>query len=381
MVARAGWIDRTAGACHTAIGAALVVATGWIARANADETPPPSNEPPAPAVTPVSATAPASATATPPATASSVRFVLAYKFQPGQFVNYSGTTRVQYTTQLGDQYKTPAGVTQSLEGRTFHTRQSTETGSHFRVVTVDEKGLASIEPVIDRTRMTAKMHDKDEVVYDSTSKLLPPQQFQAVRESIGRTVARFQVAPDGKLVKAVIVDPTAPQSLRDAALSLTTRFSCLSPLPATPVSVGDKWREDYSVTVLNEGLKQPLPMRRIYELTAVADGIAVIKFRTVVLTPLNDPEVEKQIIQQTPTGSIEFDLERGLVRSYKSSINRTTINAFGPQSLLRVTGESTETLVTADPAATANPEATTDPKADVAPEATADPEASSTATP
>jgi hypothetical protein len=67
---------------------------------------------------------------------------------------------------------------------------------------------------------------------------------------------------------------------------------------------------------------------------------------------LNEPELEKQIIQQTPTGTIDFDVERGLVRSYASTINRSTINAFGPRSLLQVTGESTEKLVTADPDST-----------------------------
>lgn len=352
MLAYANRFDPTRRARHLALVTALAVCPGWLVRANADETPTPAatsnptaaTEPAKPAVTLISATA------QPTATPSTAKFVLAYKFQPGQFVHYSSTSRVHYTTQLGDQYKTPAGITQSLADRTFHSRQANETVTHFRVVTVDEQGLALIEPVIDRTRMTAKLHDKDEVVFDSTTDPVPPPQFQAVREAIGRTVARFQVAPHGKLVKAIVVDPTAPQSLRDAAHKLETRFPFLSPLPTTPVSVGDKWREDYSTMVLNEGLKQPLPMQRIYELAAVANGIAVIKFKTLVRSPLKDPEVVKQIIQQQPTGTIEFDMERGLVRSYKSSIDQTAYNAFGAQSLLHVTGESTDTLVPADPA-------------------------------
>ena len=259
---------------------------------------------------------------------------------------------MKYTTQLGDQYKSPSGQALSLEERTFHSHHSNETGSHLRVVTVDEQGLALVEPVIDSTRMSAKLHDKNEVVFDSATDVAEtPPEFRAVRESIGRTVARFQVDPCGKLVKAIIVDLLAPPSLREAAEKLDLRFNYLPPLPATPVSVGGKWREDFSTLVVNEGLKQPLPIRRIYELTGVADGIAVIKFKTLILTPVNDPEVEKQVLQLTPTGTIEFDLERGLVRSYKATINRTAINAFGPQSLMRVTGEATDSLVTADPTA------------------------------
>lgn len=275
-----------------------------------------------------------SATATSALTPANI-IVLSYKFQPGQFVYYTGTSRVQYITQLGDQNR-------------FSTLQTNETGTHFRVVTVDENGLALIEPVIDRTRMTAKMEGKETVEYDSAKAVDPQSQFRAIQDAIGRTVARFQVAPNGKLVKATVVDTTAPQALRDAAGKLDTRFPYLSLLPSTPVSVGDKWREDYSIVVINEGLKQPLPMRRVYELTAVANGIARISFKTVVLTPLNEAELEKQVIQQTPAGTIEFDIERGLVRSYTSNVDKTVLNAFGQQSLLNVTGKSTETLVSSD---------------------------------
>lgn len=277
-----------------------------------------------PGVTPVSATA---TTSTPATTV-----VLKFKFQSGQFVHYAGHSKVEYHTELED--------------RSYDSSQSNESGSHFRVVTVDEKGLALIEPILDRTRMTAQLPEKKAVVFDSSGDEQSDPQFQAVRDSIGKSVARFQVSPLGKLVKAIVVDRDAPKALQDAAERLEMRFPFLLTLPETPVSVGDKWREEYSVVVINEGLKQPVPLRRIYELTGVAENVAIIKFRTLALTPLHDPELEKQIIQQTPVGTIEFDIDRGLVRSYTSAINRSTINAFGPRSLLKVSGESSEKLVT-----------------------------------
>lgn len=304
--------------------AGLTACASCMAIANADDPAAPSNN----SVTQVSASATS-------ALAPANVVVLSYKFQPGQFVYYTGSSRVQYITQLGDQSR-------------FSTLQTNETGTHFRVVTVDENGLAIIEPVIDRTRMTAKMEGKEVVEYDSAKAVDSQSQFRAIQDAIGRTVARFQVAPNGKLVNATVVDTTAPQALRDAAGKLDTRFPYLTLLPSTPVSVGDKWREDYSIVVLNEGLKQPLPMRRVYELTAVANGIARISFKTVVLTPLHEAELEKQVVQQTPTGTIEFDIDRGLVRTYTSNVDKTVLNAFGQQSLLNVTGKSTETLASSD---------------------------------
>lgn len=275
------------------------------------------------------------------------RIALTYKFHAGDFLHYAGNNRVQYMTQLGDQYKSESR-TVPLEERTFNSHQENVTEAHLRIVSVDEQGNALVEPVMDRTRMTAQLHGKQPVIFDSASNTAPPPEFRLVREAVGRTVARFQVAPTGKLLKAIIVDATAPQSLRDSAEKLEARFPYLSLMPAAPVAVGDKWKEEYSTVIVNEGLKQPFPIRRIYELTSVTESTATIKFKTLVMSPITDPEVEKQIIQQTPLGTITFDRTRGIVTSYTASIERTTMNAFGPQSLLRVTGQSTEKLVTPD---------------------------------
>lgn len=301
-----------------------------------------------PAIILTSAVAPANASASGPVT-------LAYKLKPGHFVHYSGLNKIVYDTKLGDQYGVEGRggfVPLPSDQREFTSVQSNETGTHFRVISVDEAGVALIEPVVDRTRMSARMHGKEPVEFDSASNINPDPSFQAIREGIGRTVARFQVAPTGKLLKAVIVDATAPQALRTAAEKLDTRFAYLSLLPSEPVSVGDKWREEYSVIVVQEGLKQPFTLRRIFELNSVVDGIATIKFKTLVMTKGTDePEVAKQLMQQTPSGTIEFDIQQGLVRSYKSTINSTVINAFGRESMLRITGEATEKLVTAETAA------------------------------
>ncbi len=279
------------------------------------------------AVTQTSATASALA----PANA----ITLAYKFHSGQFAHYMGTSRVQYKSQLN-----PENI--------YVSQQSNDTWTRFRVVTVDESGLALIEPVLERTRMMARMHDKPPVLFDSDAKTEPQPEFRAIRDAIGKTIARFQVAPNGKLVKAMVIDSNAPASLQAAAQKLDTRFPYLPILPSTPVAVGDKWREEFTVDAINEGLREPIPLRRIFELTGIADGIAIIKFKTLTMKSINDPELEKQLIQQTPTGTIEFDIERGLVRSYTSSVNKTAINALGNETLLHVVGESTEKLVTVD---------------------------------
>lgn len=287
------------------------------------------------------------ASAISPANVPAAPVTLAYKFKPGQFVRYTGSSRIQYRTELGDQYPDLP-----KEQRKFSNVQTNETETHYRVIAVDDQGNGTIEPVVERTKMTARMHDKEPVEFDSSKPVEGTSPFQAIRDVIGHPVARFQVSPRGKLLKSTIIDETAPKSLRDAAEKLDTRFPYLSHLPSGPVAVGDKWREEYTTLAVNNGLKQPIPLRRIHELVAIADGVAVIKFKTIVLMPVDNIDLEKQLMQQTPTGRIEFDIERGLILSYTSSINRIVMNAFGGQSLLQVTGESTEKLAPAEIAST-----------------------------
>ena len=86
-------------------------------------------------------------------------------------------------------------------------------------------------------------------------------------------------------------------------------------------------------------------MLRQYELTSVSDGIATIKFRTSILALLNEPKIQGQLAQQTPSGTIEFDIEHGWIRSRKSITNETVVNALGQQTVLQVVGESTEKLI------------------------------------
>jgi hypothetical protein len=268
--------------------------------------------------------------------------VLAYKFQPGQFIRYESANRVQHVAQVPG--RDPAVDQPDVER--YVTRQKNESEMYFRVVSVDDHGTALVEPVIDRVRMTAILPGKEPVVYDSTSDGPVPREFQVIHQSLGRAVARFQVAPTGKLIKAIVTDANAPQVMRDAAEKLETRFSCLTVMPSTPVRVGDKWRENYNTSILiGKSLKQPIPMVRIYELTGIRGGLATIQFKTVILAPVDDPEHERQLVQQTPSGTIQFDIGRGLVRSHVSTLNKTIVNALGPQTLLEVVGEATEKLV------------------------------------
>ncbi len=261
--------------------------------------------------------------------------VLEYRFQPGQFVYYNVNEQVRYVTQQ-------AGIN-------VVTQQTNDSSKHFRVVSVDDEGNALLEPVIDRIKMLAQFADQPVVEYDSTKNDIVPSQFQRHQEAVGRSLARFRHSRDGKLLAVQVIDGNLPQSIADAAAKTDPKLSFLSPLPSGPIAVGHRWKEKYDEkTSAGKGLTQQIPMMRQYEFKSLVNGVATITFKTSILALITDPEIQGRLAQQTPSGTIEFDVHRGLIQSRKLTTSAKIINAFGPQSLLEVAGESNETLVSSE---------------------------------
>ena len=265
---------------------------------------------------------------------------LKYKFQPGQFVNFEVSDHVRYVMQQA--------------GKPFETFQRNESSKHFRVVSVDEDGSALLEPILDRINMSAgsreadeagKLHDQTRVKFNSATDKVAPPEFQRHKETVGKAMARFQFTMHGELLSVQVIATDVPKPSTSAAALASPKMNFLVPLPTEPIPVGHRWKQKFDEPInVGQGLKQQIPMLRQYELMSVTDGIATIKFRTSILALLNDPKIQGQLAQQTPSGTIEFDIERGLIRTRKSITNETVVNALGPKTLLQVAGESTEKL-------------------------------------
>ncbi len=57
--------------------------------------------------------------------------------------------------------------------------------------------------------------------------------------------------------------------------------------------------------------RKPSKVRELYTLEKVFAGVATIRIETQPLTPVADPAVESQLIQQLSKGTIKFDIDRG----------------------------------------------------------------------
>jgi hypothetical protein len=79
-------------------------------------------------------------------------------------------------------------------------------------------------------------------------------------------------------------------------------------------------------------------------LEKVVDSIAQINLATSTAEEINDRSRLGSIAQYLPSGRIELDLSRGVVRSVDQTIDQTVKDFAGSDSVMRVTGKYREVL-------------------------------------
>lgn len=260
---------------------------------------------------------------------SEPRQQLRYQFQPGQFVHYEVVSKTSMKSQFQQQVETVQNEAQSWK--------------QFRVISVDEQGIALLEPVIDRTKMSVQYNDDAPIKWDSQDPAEnDPSQFREIRQTIGKPVARIQVTPNGQMQKVTILDG-APTRLAGAEAS-DARLNFLVPLPQELVGVGATWKEQFQVSVTSQGLPpQKVTLQRQYQLIKLTGNVATISLKTQVLQPIDNPQIQLQLLNLTPTGLIEFDVAQGHLLSQKIGDSDQIVGALGPQAVINSTMETTET--------------------------------------
>ncbi|HUG89499.1 MAG TPA: hypothetical protein VML55_01610 [Planctomycetaceae bacterium] len=266
------------------------------------------------------------------------RHRLMYRFAPGQVVHYEAVHTSKLTTQKGQFAETA--------------RNESKTRKHFRVIALAEDGSALLELTLDRVEMAARFGEAPAVSLDTAKPDHVPPLYRGVIKTIGRPLARVRVSASGKLLDSKSLLP--PEVEAEVSGLPTGRESAdddpaknfLVPFPAEPVAVGDEWTDSFTVSVfVTRTLTRDVKVLRKYKLESVAGGRARIAVGTAVVTPLREPAISAQLIQREPSGTIEFDLERGLIVSRQSTIDKTVLAPFGDDTFMHAESRLTETLV------------------------------------
>jgi light-regulated signal transduction histidine kinase (bacteriophytochrome) len=258
------------------------------------------------------------------------KYLLRYQFTPGEFVRYEVVDQASVTTRKNDAKET--------------VRNQSQVWRHYRVVSVNEAGQATLELMIDRVRMIAQFEDAPPTVFDSADPNLQPKKFSSVLQSVNRPMSRIVVDAQGDLLSAhSLLQGKTDQT--DPAINFLVVF------PEQAQSLGATWKQTLEVEVpVTDTLKEKVKLIRNYTLKSVEDDIATIHLATILASQIRDPAVRTRLMQQTPSGTIQFDMKTQQLIFRETKVDDQIIGAFGTGTLVETKSRRTEKLIPAAPA-------------------------------
>ncbi|MFQ5735051.1 MAG: hypothetical protein ACE5KM_24215 [Planctomycetaceae bacterium] len=268
-------------------------------------------------------------------------YLLRYKFTANKTVHY----RVSHRSTI-----------KMVKGTTRGTAvNEAETQKHYTVVAIDRRGNAILEPVIDWVKMSAQFDEQPKKSYDSRTDQTADRRFAGVAKTVGKVLVQLKVTPRGELLKAapqipgnvqkaVVKNAGPPRPANDASKNFLILF------PGRPVRVGESWMDDSLTVSLQVGAAprvwQRFTILRRYELVSVEDGKATLELSMTPEKPVNDPRLQVQLVQRLISGTIVFDLRKGVIVSRRLTADRKILGFAGNQSILHVKSLRTERLLT-----------------------------------
>jgi hypothetical protein len=252
-------------------------------------------------------------------------YMLRYQFDPEEVVRWKVVHRGSTETKI-------QGNTQTSESRS-------ESIKAWHVKEVDTAGVITLVHQVDRVDMWQKISDRPEVRYNSKLDTVAPREYEQVAKTIGVPLTTVKFQPDGQILE---------RDSKHAATNLGLGEIVML-LPPKPVKLGGTWYEPAEVRLrLSDGSTQKVKIHKHYTLESVAAGVATIGVTTQVLTPVNDPRLEAQLVQQLVKGTIQFDLERGRILRQQMNWDETIVSFNGADSMMKYRARFTEELLGPD---------------------------------
>ena len=264
------------------------------------------------------------------------KYTLRYKFETGDVVRYEVDHR--------------ASIRSTMEKTTQKVQTRTESTKVWKVVDVlpDTKrcseGEIEFHNVVERVKMTNRLPDRAEMVFDSAADETPPPGFEDAAKAVGVPLSSVRMAPWGEVFHREVkhhqpaADPSSPITVL---------------LPEEPVAVGDSWNEPQDIQVKNsEGGTKAIKTRRQLTLKSVKNGVATIEATHQVLSPIDAP-IEAQLAQRLMTGTIRFDIDRGRILSQRMEVDKRVLGFAGNSSSMHYVMRMDEKLLEEGDAKTA----------------------------
>jgi hypothetical protein len=83
-------------------------------------------------------------------------------------------------------------------------------------------------------------------------------------------------------------------------------------------------------------------------LEKVENGVATITVATQILTPVNDPKIQSQLVQRLQEGTIKFDVDAGRLLHKQMDLDQSVFGFSGPNSHMQYLARFSEELLTGE---------------------------------
>lgn len=257
-------------------------------------------------------------------------YTLRYRFAPGEELRW----QVQHQTKVRT---TISGSTQTVETQTRSLKV-------WKVLEVTPEGQVTFENSVRQIELTQDITGREQIRYNSQTDSTAPPGFESFAASVGQPLFRLTMSDRGEVSARQTLFPQA--AAEDGQLTI--------PLPQEAIAVGHVWSVPHVLKVpLKSGEVKSIETRQRFALEAVEGGRARIAVATQILNPLNNPEVQVQVVQRCFQGHVEFDLAAGRIVTQQMDLDEQVVGFAGQASSMHYLTRFTEQLLPEDEAATA----------------------------
>lgn len=257
-----------------------------------------------------------------------------------KYANAPATYRLQYKFRPGEEFRTVvthlATVDTKVKGVEETMKSRSVSGKMWKIQKVDAKGNITFAQMVEWVEMWKSLTGRPDTKYDSrTDKEVPPD-YQHVAQSVGVTLATITIDPIGRVVTRDDADRARASSIGDLAV----------PFPEVAVKVGDKWHMPQDIQLFDDEKRvKVVKVRQQYTLEKVETGVATIGVITQVLTPLDDPKLQSQLVQRLQKGTVKFDIDAGRIIQRQMDLDETVLGFSGADSSMQYLARYSEEQV------------------------------------
>lgn len=273
----------------------------------------------------------------------SIRWVLGLSLTFSWFASVSqaqSKVQLEYKMKPGEQIVSKvyheAETQTRISGLDEDSHSQTTSIKVWEVQSIDAEKNITFVYSIDSVEMQQNVGEGEVFKYNSQTDAEAPKIFQRVAETVQKPLATITINRFGEVIKRDKELKSPLMGIGDLAV----------PLPSEPVAINAEWQVPRELRVkLDDGSLKQIKVRELYKLEKISAGVATIRMESQPLTPVTDPSIEAQLIQQLSKGSIKFDIDNGRLLSKKLDWSEKVVGFRGADSSMRYNATWSEELL------------------------------------